>query len=285
MASAPIVAYLDDDCEPYPDWAEKLVSGYDKDVLGLGGPLLVRPNPGVILSYLARHNPLDPQELELAKSNKITYRFYLYIRRQWAPLQQRGRREVISFASANMSVRRQAIIEVGGFDERIRFGSEDEDLCRRLARTFPAGRLVFDPEARVVHHFKPSLRDMLRRSRAYGRGSALMYRKWPHVRPTFFPFPVTALAMLALSVRFPALIVVAILLPHAFYPKGLRAAVSQRSALCLLDPYMQLAQETCDDFGFLEGLWRFRNFAPEVSVSPTRQVGHSLDHLSRIRDC
>ena len=175
-----------------------------------------------------------------------------------------------------MSVRRRALLEVGGFDGRIRFGSEDEDLCRRLVRAFPGQGLIFDPRAKVIHHFKPSLLDTLRRSRAYGRGSALMYRKWPNVRPTFFPFPVIVLATLGLSYRFPSLIVTAIILPHFFYPKGMLAAINERNPACWLDAYIQLAQECCDDFGFLEGLWRFRHFTAEVpggSVVPLGSAG------------
>jgi glycosyltransferase involved in cell wall biosynthesis len=273
VASASIVAFLDDDCEPEPKWAEQLIAAYDKHVVAVGGPLLVSGDAGFMLGYLARHNPLDPQELELANSDKMPYRLYLYLRRQWEPQQQRGRRDVFSFASANMSVRRQAFIEVGGFDERIRFGSEDEDFCRRLLRAFPATRLVFEPGARVLHHFESSLSDTLRRSRVYGRGSALMYRKWPSVRPTFFPGPVIVLAMLVSSVRLPILIAVALLAPHLLYPQGLRAAIIERRAQCLLDAYLYLAQEGCDDVGFLEGLWRFRHLVPELPAAPDQRVG------------
>jgi glycosyltransferase involved in cell wall biosynthesis len=277
MASAPIVAFLDDDCEPEPRWAEQLIAGYDCNVIGLGGPLLVQADPGIVLDYLARRNPLDPQELDLAKSENLAYRLLLYLRRQWLPPQHVGRRQVFSLASANMSVRRAALLEVGGFDERIRFGSEDEDLCRRLARTFPTQRLIFDPRARVVHYFKPSLRDMLRRSRAYGAGSALMYRKWLNAPPTFFPFPVVVLVMLAGSFRFPFLVSAALLLPYLFYPKGLQAAIGKRNMRCLLDPYLQLMQEASDDFGFLEGLLRFRHFESELCASPARAVASSWE--------
>jgi hypothetical protein len=266
------VAFLDDDCEPEPQWAERLLASYDDNVAGLGGPLLVPAGRGLVLGYLARRNPLDPQELDLAKSSNMVYRLLLYLRRQWLSPQFAGRRQVFSLASANMSVRRAALLAVGGFDERIRFGSEDEDLCRRLAGAFPTQCLIFDPAARVVHHFKPSLRDMLRRSRAYGAGSALMYRKWPDVRPTFFPFPVIVLVTLAGSLRFPSLALAAIVLPQLFYPKGLRAAIGERNLRCMLDPYLQLAQESCDDFGFLEGLWRFRHLAPVPRAGPARTV-------------
>jgi glycosyltransferase involved in cell wall biosynthesis len=277
VASAPIVAFLDDDCEPEPQWAEQLLGGYDKGVVGVGGPLVVGGAAGLMLHFLARHNPLDPLELELATSEKLPYRLYLYLRRQWMLPKQRGQRDVFSFASANMSVRREVFIEVGGFDERFRFGSEDEDLCRRLRRRFPTGRLVFMPTAPVVHHFERSLRDTLRRRLAYGRGSAGLYRKWPSVRPTFFPGPIIILAMLASAVYLPVLVVATIVMPHLLYPKGMRAAIADRSIQRLLDAYLMLAQESCDDLGFVIGLWRFRDLASEPSTEAARVAGLRSD--------
>lgn len=169
-----------------------------------------------------------------------------------------------------MSFLRRALIEIGKFDERFRFGGEELDLCIRLTRTAPAGRLVFLPGADVVHHFKASVRDTLRRSRAYGRGSARLYRKWPAVPPTLFPGPVMVLALLLLSARRPSLAVVAAAIPHVLYPLGLRAAMASRSAESLLDAYIELAQESCGNIGFVEGLWLFRDLVPEA-VKPTER--------------
>jgi glycosyltransferase involved in cell wall biosynthesis len=273
-ASAPILAFIDDDCEPEPQWAEQVLASYDKNIVAVGGSLIVDGEASFIIDYLVRHNPLEPQELEQTKSDKLPYRLYLYLQRQWKPRTRHSSREVFSFASANMSVRRQAFLDVGGFDERFHFGSEDEDLCRRLRRGYPSERLIFKPEARVRHHFKPSLRDTLRRRRAYGRGSAQLYRKWPSVRPTFFPGPLIALAVLACSVCIPALIVVAVLLPLLLYPQGPRTAVANLRPQCFLDSYLQLLEESCHDTGFLEGLWRFRDLVPEPSSDAVTPVGN-----------
>ena len=148
-----------------------------------------RPGPETAaIGYLRRHNPLRPLEMDLARSDKLPYRLYLYLRRQWTLAERHDRRDVYSLVGANMSFRRPHLRAME-FDERFAFGGEDFDLCRRLLREFPAGRLVVTPNACVKHHFRPSLSDTLRRSRAYGRGSARLYRKWPSLRPTFFPGP------------------------------------------------------------------------------------------------
>jgi glycosyltransferase involved in cell wall biosynthesis len=267
-ASAPVIAFVDDDCEPSPQWAEALLSSYDSDIVAVGGPVTPNSGPGLVASYLTRHNPILPQELDLASSNNIGYRFLLYVRRQWRVIEPRGRRQVLAMPSANMSVRRQALLTIGGFDERIRFSAEDDDLCRRLSIAFPDSRMIIVPEAQVVHYFKPSLRDTLRRSRAYGQGSAVMYCKWPEVRPTLFPFPVIAAVLLAASAWFPALAVAVLLLPHVFYPQGLRYSIAHRQASSLLDSYVQLMQETCEDYGFITGWWRLRKrFAGDDPIS------------------
>jgi len=259
-AGAPCVAFLDDDCEPCPEWAELLITAYDPSVVGVGGSIVACSQPGIMRSYLARHNPLNPQERDLARSHGVPYRFWLYLRRQWTAQQNYSRREVVSLPSANLSARRQALVDIGGFDERIRFGSEDEDLCYRLRRQFPDNRLIFEPDAMVTHHFKSSLIDTMRRSYLYGRGSALMYRKWPQVPPTFFPYPVIVLATLIFSVRHPLLLAAAAVAPHVFYPQGMRAVLGGSGPVCVVDPYLQLLQEACDNVGFVRGLWDFRRF-------------------------
>lgn len=278
-ATAPVVAFLDDDCEPEPGWAEQLLAGYQEGVTGVGGPIIHGAHDGFILSYLERNSPFKPQELNLAKSDNIFYRFYLYLGRQWTLREELAQRDVYSFLGGNMSFLRQSLIDAGRFDERFSFGGEELDLCIRLRRAFPSGRLVFIPGARVVHHFKPSRhgmhpswQDTLRRSRAYGRGSARLYRKWPSMPPTFFPGPVVVLAMLVWSAWVPALAVGAVITPQLLYPRGARCAVASRSAASLLDAYVQLAQETCGNIGFLEGLWRFRHLVPEAGARAVRVI-------------
>lgn len=266
VASAPIVAFLDDDCEPEPDWAENLALGMPQNVLALGGALTVRALPGFVEGYLSRINPLDPQELDLRTSPKISYRFWLYLRRQWSGAHKTGRREVYSIAGGNMALWRDMVLAVGGFDERIRFGGDDDDMFLRLKLAFPGRPVIYDPSIRVTHYFRPSLRDTLRRSRAYGRGQALMYRKWPAVRPTFFPFPLVVFMIVVLTLPFPYLAAAVALVPQLLYPRGMRAAIGERNARCFLDPYIQLAQETWANLGFVEGLLRTRGFP---AVQPT----------------
>jgi glycosyltransferase involved in cell wall biosynthesis len=271
IATGEVVAFLDDDCEPEPDWAEQLRVAYAADVVGVGGDVVSEGTPNALGRYLERNNPLAPLEAELAVSSGRAYRLWRYVAGQWGG-QPSGQRPVYSLVGANMSFRREAIVAAGMFDERFTFGAEELDLCHRVRTLRPDGLLVVTPAARVRHHFETSLRDMLRRSRAYGRGSARMYRKWPSFGPTVFPAPLALLALLALSRRWPGALVVAALFPHALFPKGLRAAVGRRDPAALWDPYLQVAQEMADNVGFVDGLWRFRRLEPAVEP-PTMEDG------------
>lgn len=267
-ATAPVVAFIDDDCEPEPEWARELLDAYEDGVVGVGGPIVPSAPESFMLGFLGRNNPLLPLEMNLAHSEKLLYRLYLYVLRQWKPAQRHDRREVYTLVGANMSFRREVITEIGA-DERFRFGSDELDICLRLRRRFAGARLIVTPDAVVVHHFNGSLRDTLRRSRAYGRGCAMLYLKWPTMRPTIFPGPVLVFALLVASVFIPPLLAAVVLLPQLMYPKGLRLAVTSRRPACLLDPYVQLAQETYGNAGYLQGLWRYRGFTPEPAAPVT----------------
>ena len=272
-ATAPLIAFVDDDCEPEPTWAEQLIQNFAEGIMAVGGELAVGGRTGFMYGYLARHNPLQPQELELAGGSSLPYRFSLYLRRQWQLSGGAGQRDVFSIPAANLSMRRQDFLHIGGFDERIHFAGEDEDLCRRLRLAFPARRLVYVPAARVVHHFNLTPGDTLRRRRAYGRGAAFMFRKWPGVPPTIFPWPAAVLLALAISAVYPDCLAIAALLPQLLYPQGLRSAVTGRGAACLLDPYLQLAEESWADLGFAQGLWRFRRLRPEPTKPQQSAAG------------
>ena len=263
-ASAPIVAFLDDDCEPEPEWARELLEVYEDSVVGVGGDVLPYATEGFMLGYLRRNNPLLPLEINLARSDKLLYRLYLYLRQQWLQEERHDKREVYSLPGANMSFRRTVLCETG-LDERFRFGAEDIDLCLQLRREFPDARLIVNPHARVKHHFVPTLHDTLRRSGAYACGCARLYRKWPSVRPTIFPGPVLILSLLLASIFFPVLLFAAVLLPHLMYPKGIRLAIVRRQPACGLDAYIHLAAETCANIRYLQGLWQFRHLVPEAA--------------------
>ena len=264
-ASGEIVAFLDDDCEADPGWVERLLAAYAPSVMGVGGEVVPLADDGYCGDFLRRHNPLTPLEIELSRSNALGYRLWLYLREQAAPRSPAaGRaRAVNSLVGANMSFRRQNLVDVGLFDERFTFGAEELDVCWRMQRAHPEAALMIAPEAVVAHRFAPGLGDILRRGRAYGRGSARLYRKWPEQRITLYPFPPLAIAVLAASARQRRWLPAALAWPLLAYPGSVRRAAADRRPSAVMDCYLKLAAEHQTNVGFLRGLWEFRDLAPD----------------------
>jgi GT2 family glycosyltransferase len=268
---APLIAFLDDDCEADPRWAERILRAYDDEtVAAVGGAVLPGPGDGFTLGYLRRNNPLEPLEIELARSVGRLYRLGLYLRRQWHAPERPARRRVYGLVGANMSFRREVLDEIGRFDERFTFGAEELDAFFHLGRALPERPIVLDADAVVTHHFSPSLRDTLRRSRAYGRGSARFRAKWPAIGIRIFPAPLAAAALVALTGRSRLAALAALALPLAVRPAGIRTAVRARSATPLLDPYVGVAQEALENLGYVEGMARYRRLFPEPSTRADR---------------
>ena len=262
-ARADIVAFLDDDCEADPRWAERLLATFAPGVSGVGGDVRPAGASGYAMGFLTRNNPLLPLEAALSQSTSLPYRLRLYLEAQLSTDPPTGRRPVNSLVGANMAFRRSVLEGVGLFDARFTFGAEELDLCWRVRERFPEMELVVDPAILVVHHFRPGLRDSLRRARSYGRGAARLYRKWPHMRATVYPWPMVAglLALAALRDRrwAPALA----LWPLLAYPRAARHALRARGAAPLLDAYVRLAEEHLTNVGFAAGAWEFRDLESE----------------------
>jgi GT2 family glycosyltransferase len=86
--------------------------------------------------------------------------------------------EVDWVVGACMAVRRDALDELGGFDERFFIYAEDEDLCLRLRRR--GGRVFVLPALRVLHHGGGSAAQDFDRMRAAARLSQAAYFRKHH---------------------------------------------------------------------------------------------------------
>jgi hypothetical protein len=73
---------------------------------------------------------------------------------------------------------------------------------------------------------------------------------------------VLVVALLAAAVLAWPLLIAAVAVPLILYPKGLRLAVTLRQPSCVLDAYVQLAEETYGNLGYLQGLWMHRHLVP-----------------------
>jgi hypothetical protein len=157
MARGDIVAFLDDDAVPEPDWLDRLETAYgDPKVSAAGG--FIRGRDGIKFQY--RVVLID----EFGGDHKVRL-----VPRRLAP------GWFVSLTGTNFSARRAAALAVGGFDENYPYFLEETDFLLRLAAQ--GGRIAVVPEAEI-YHFQASsaLRDargvpasleIIARSKAY----------------------------------------------------------------------------------------------------------------------
>lgn len=164
-ASGDVVAFLDDDAIPAPDWLERLAAAYaDPDVLGAGGavrPRWVEGRPGWF-----------PPEFDWVVG-------CTHAGMPQAP------EPVRNLVGANMSFRREPLLEVGGFSHdlgrvgTLPVGCEETDLSIRIHQRWPEAEIRYDPAA-AVEHVVPAARGNARyfldRCRAEGRSKAVLTR-------------------------------------------------------------------------------------------------------------
>ncbi len=152
-ATGEIVAYLDADAYPTPEWLRYLYLAFDRrDVGGAGGPNLPPPNDPD-LAQLVAASPGGPAHVLVSDD-----------RAEHVP-------------GCNMAFWRSVLIEIGGFDPVYRAAGDDIDVCWKvLDRGWQIG---FHPAAVVWHHRRGSVRTYLRQQRGYGRAEALVAARHP----------------------------------------------------------------------------------------------------------
>jgi len=132
LASGEVIAFLDDDAAAAVDWLERLIAPYDDERVGAvgGAPLPV---------FEVRRPRWFPFEFDWVFG--CAYR--------GLPL---TRAPAVHLIGANMSARRSALREIGGFHSD---HEDDLDMCHRIA--YAQHRVLYEPLA-IVYHFVPAAR-------------------------------------------------------------------------------------------------------------------------------
>ncbi|MFG0252597.1 MAG: glycosyltransferase [Phycisphaerales bacterium JB038] len=152
-ARGEIVAFIDSDARPDPDWLTHLALALESsDFVGVGGPNIAPPGDGLVAACVAEA-PGGPIHV------------------------LRTDREAEHIPGCNMAFRRAALLEIGGFDPQFRVAGDDVDLCWRFhARGW---RIGFAPGAVVWHHARNSVRGYWKQQSGYGVAEAMLEAKWP----------------------------------------------------------------------------------------------------------
>ncbi|GAA2721740.1 glycosyltransferase family 2 protein [Cellulomonas aerilata] len=83
--------------------------------------------------------------------------------------------------AANTGVRRSVALEVGGYDEDLPWGGEDNDFAYRLRAV--GIEPVWVPDAVVHYRARTDLLGLYRQGRGYGGGFVALARRWPEGWP------------------------------------------------------------------------------------------------------
>jgi len=154
VARGEILIFVDDDCYVRPDIVEQYLRIFEDPTIGFAG--------GRILLHDPTDYPLTINESEVA------VRF---------PAARPVPCGIVQ--SANMAIRRQALQDAGGFDQRMgpatRFPAEDWDILTRIGMCGWAGG--YFPGPTLSHHHGRKRREAWKRIRCYNIGTGAVYLK------------------------------------------------------------------------------------------------------------
>lgn len=159
-----LIAFTDADCIPQKDWLENLEKGFDEGIVGVGGGI---KNVG---------EGLWERSINLAMStfigsaNSVQGRFF------------KSKRFVKSISGCNSMYHRNDLLDVGGFNV-LSPGAEDAELNRKL---LVKGKLLYNPEALVIHHHSWTLKEYTKKMFRYGFERGLIRALDLQVIPPFF---------------------------------------------------------------------------------------------------
>lgn len=152
-ADGEILAYTDDDCIPDEDWLARLSAAYDDESwVAAGGPN-IPPAPRNHTEAIVAAAPGAPTHVLIADE------------------------EAEHLPGCNLSIRKAALLAVGGFRDEFVTAGDDVDICWRLREA--GGRLRFVAAAMVWHHRRFTVRDYFRQQSGYGHAEALLMKHHP----------------------------------------------------------------------------------------------------------
>ena len=160
LAAGEIVAFLDDDAAPEPEWLADLNAAYDDPAATAAGGVVYDATG---IEFQARYVTAD----RLGYSHRARGRPAANLNLPFSP-------EYPHLLGANCSFRRGALIELGGFDEEYEYFLDETDMicrivdagggvvqCARAAVHHRCAPSAIRDGGRVVRHWRPLLKNRL----------------------------------------------------------------------------------------------------------------------------
>jgi mycofactocin system glycosyltransferase len=180
--STELVAFVDSDCVPAADWADRLVAHFADPLVAAVAPRVRALAPDSAAGRYARAASsldLGDRPARVAPGTRLSY-----------------------VPTAALVARAAVVREVGAFDPGLRFG-EDVDLVWRLhARDL---RVRYAPDVTVDHHEPASWPALLTRRARYGTSAAPLAKRHPGALAPLVLHPWPTLTVAALLARRPLL--------------------------------------------------------------------------------
>jgi GT2 family glycosyltransferase len=154
-ARGEIILFTDGDCIPLDNWLEEMLAPFQQapDIIGVKGAYITHQR-----ALMARFVQIEYED----KYDKLAAPAYI---------------DFIDTYSAGY--RRQMFLKVGGFDQEFPVAcAEDVELSYRLANL--GCKLVFNPNAKVIHRHPDSLADYLKKKYKFAYWRMLSLKKHPN---------------------------------------------------------------------------------------------------------
>ena len=149
------IVFTDADCAPRPDWLRKLLADpIDSDVGAVAGEVLALETE-------------TPTQRFIEKRGFMKHAVTL------------DHKALPCFSTANVAIRRDVLGQLRGFREDVLYFG-DMELSWRMQLTLKR-RLIFRPEAVVLHRHRRTVGALWRQAVQHGRGVAFMKRTYPDV--------------------------------------------------------------------------------------------------------
>ena len=149
QAKNDILVFTDADCRPQPNWLREIVQPFIKPEVGIAvGEIVALVGKSLLEKYADRHQLLSQKFL---------------LEHSFLPYGQ----------TANLAMRKQALVEVGLFRPYLTTGG-DADICWRIQKD-NKWQLVSAPKAIIKHRHRSNLKNFRSQFRRYGNSNSYLH--------------------------------------------------------------------------------------------------------------
>lgn len=216
-AKGEIVAFIDDDAYPDPNWLTNALKVFEsnKEITAVGGPNITAPD--------------DPF---WAKIGGYIYESYCTSGGAQFRFLPKERRFVAELQGVNLIIRKDILKKIGGFASRL-YSGDDSKVCATIRAA--GKKVLYDPKVVVYHHRRPFPFAHLRQVKTIGTHRGFFVKAYPQtLTPIYFLPTILTLGFitgLALSLFFENIRIIFIILFIFFYLLGFLSVLRRAGAL------------------------------------------------------